>query len=54
MKRFKVTFNDGELIGYYNSLSQAMEVKNNIFHCYMSRYAIIYKYSPKDKAYVKL
>lgn len=54
MKRYKVCFNDGEEIGYYNTLSQARVVKDDVFHHYISRYAIIYKYSPKDKAYVKL
>lgn len=54
MKRYKVCFNDGEIIRYYNILAQAKAVKNDIFHCYVNRYAIIYKYSPKDKTYVKL
>lgn len=49
MKRYKVCFNDGEIIGYYNIFAQAEAVKNDIFHCYLNRCATIYKYSPKTK-----
>ena len=54
MKRYKVCFNDGEIIGYYDTLSQTEAVEEDVFHRYISRYAVIYEYSPEYEAYVKL
>lgn len=43
MAKYTVEFNDGEYITSCDTIEEALEVKNDIFHHYISRYAIIYK-----------
>lgn len=38
----ELRFNDGEFIGNYNSIDDAIKIKSEIFHAYLSRYAIAY------------
>jgi len=40
--KYHVVFNDGEHIAWTDTLEEAREVKNDIFHRFISRYAVIY------------
>lgn len=42
MEKYSVYFNDGEFIDSFDTLDEAMECKNDIFHHYISRWAVIY------------